>query len=31
MKRLFFAILAVFVTWTVLDYIIHSVLLRAEY
>jgi len=31
MKRLFFAILGVFVMWTVCDYIIHSVLLRAEY
>ena len=31
MKRLFFAVLAVFVTWAVLDIIIHSVLLRAEY
>ena len=31
MKRLFFAIIAVFVLWVVLDYIIHSVLLRAEY
>ena len=31
MKRLFFAILAVFVTWAVLDYLLHSVLLRTEY